>query len=387
MTSTSRLDRHYTPVALADLLVQQARVRRVDLVADFAAGDGALLKAARRRWPKSTMVANDVDPEAARLLRRVCSDRRGIVSTVDFLDEQSVRRSAIGTFRGKCDLVVLNPPYSCLGSTRVGLTWEGESIQCSPSVAFLLKGLSFLRSRAEAVALLPAGALDSHRDSRARAAIEKFGHVEVLHEFGRGAFAGCMQRTVLVRVRQDSWTRSASVPPAPSIGTVATGLRITIVRGSIKMHEHHQILSRHGIPLIHSTALRAGSVPREGLPLVQTTRSTTRGPAILIPRVGAPSAEKVCVLKSPAEVALSDCVVALEFDLPEQADATAKSLTNGHWSTLERAYSGSCAPFVTMDRLAQALSEVGLAPSFKGRRGSASHVWATPNEATSSADV
>lgn len=366
-------DQHYTPRAVAQVLVDRVRLKRVTTVADFAAGKGALLEAAAGRWQKATMIANDIDRRMARRLRRTFPT--GQISSVDFLDDLALRRSSLLSHRGACDLVLLNPPFSCRGAGRVVLNLGEHAVACSPAMAFLLRGVTFLRWRGEVLTLLPEGCLDSNKDSEARGVVDSLGSVEVLDRFDRGSFEGCMQRTVLVRVRRDA-ARGRSGASAWAYGPgVCRRTPAVIVRGSLQMHDRYRFGSPDGIPLVHSTHLKGGALQIDQREAVCIDRSLLVGPAVLLPRVGTPSPQKLCVLPAGVEVALSDCVIGVKFTSDGDAKRVRTALTNGHWSAFAGAYSGSCARFITVDRLMRSLAEVGVCAAFEGRGSQANNVW------------
>ncbi|KGD75089.1 hypothetical protein HA49_07415 [Tatumella morbirosei] len=54
-------DAHFTPDSLAAEMLSYLPVEfEPEIIADFAAGHGSLLKAANQKWSKSTIIANDI---------------------------------------------------------------------------------------------------------------------------------------------------------------------------------------------------------------------------------------------------------------------------------------------------------------------------------------
>ena len=64
------MDAIYTPPELADELVSASRLTAPKIIADFAAGDGALLRAAAKTFPRAKLFGTDIDPDAIDLLPR-----------------------------------------------------------------------------------------------------------------------------------------------------------------------------------------------------------------------------------------------------------------------------------------------------------------------------
>lgn len=69
------LDRHYTPDALADAIVDWvAEFYAPEVAVEPCAGGGAFVRALRRRWPGVRLIGSDVDPDAEGLA--LCDDVR-----------------------------------------------------------------------------------------------------------------------------------------------------------------------------------------------------------------------------------------------------------------------------------------------------------------------
>ena len=136
------IDQFYTPSGLAGLLISAAKARSPKVVADFAMGDGALLRAARQRWPRTLLVGSDINPEALSASEDVI---QGLdFSTYDFLGDAPLPE-ALRNSRAKCDVIVLNPPFTCRGSKRFPVTVGGEALLGSKALAFVCRALAFLK--------------------------------------------------------------------------------------------------------------------------------------------------------------------------------------------------------------------------------------------------
>ena len=83
------------------------------------------------------------------------------------------------------------------------------------------------------------------------------------------------------------------------------------------------------------------------------------GPAVLLPRVGRPSVEKIAVLDNGVGVAISDCVIALAC-----ASDTAALEVRGRlvqkWPRLEQLYTGTGAPYLTVESIHKLLGYLGF---------------------------
>ena len=134
---------------------------------------------------------------------------------------------------------------------------------------------------------------------------------------------------------------------------------VRIVRGTMPMF---RVLSDSSGPrLVHSTDLRGARV------FVDGRRGTihcpvARAPAVMLPRVGRISEEKVAVYAGPDPLALSDCVLALECSSTQAAEMVRETLTD-NFVALRNLYVGTGAPFITLARLKSLLAELGIRES------------------------
>lgn len=368
------IDAVYTPPELAQRLLGYARVRRVMKVADFGAGRGALLAAAVDRWNPDHVVANDLDRGAAHYLRRTRPD--WAVSSADFLSQESVRSFRLLRHRGTCDLIVLNPPFSVRGARYEQAYIHGSIVCCSPSMAFVVQGVQFLRPGGEILVLLPDGALDNSRDADARRLLESIGAVAVEEQLGRHSFEGCAQRTAIVRFKLSRVRRhSADALRVERPERSASRTDAVIHRGSIPMHS--AVAKGVGAAsIVHTTDLHPGFPGTLTAPISSVERSRVTGPAVLVPRVGTPDPRKLCILPAGSTVLLSDCVMAVRVETERDAHHVRSELTNGLWEDFAASYSGSCARFITVERLREVLCRIGIRSTFIGRPAAPStHRW------------
>jgi len=344
------MDCYYTSPELAqELIWAVGKDRTVARVADFAAGRGELLRAAQGRWPRAAIFALDLDGRAVARLRR--ENPKWRVARCDFLDPISRERTSIlAGLEGQVSLVVLNPPFSYRGGRRYPGSIDGTPVTCGPAMAFLLASLPYLRRDGDLLAVLPAGLLKTEKDEEARRLLRHRYDLEVVATNGRSAFQGCYPGTVLVHVRPLREGRALG----QMVGSPKTACRwrrghIVVRRGTVQMHSLCEDLPKKSLPLVHSTELSDGkaNTGRRGGP---DGRSVVRGPAVLLPRVGRPSKDKISLYLSRSPVVISDCVFALLCEDSEHARAVQKAFTN-RWPTVEQEYGGTCAPYLTVRSL------------------------------------
>lgn len=354
------MDRHYTPANLAKRMLAKWSGSPPKLVADFSAGEGSLLLAAHEKWPDAAKLAVDIDRAAIRRIKSALPKAR--TSCCDFMNPNSTSRSVtLSNARGKVSLVLLNPPFSCRGSTKHFVNFRGSKVSASLPMAFLLSSLAYLHSGGEAVALLPSSCLTSEKDAEAVSLLARYYDVEVIGRANYRSFANCYVNVDVVALKP------RSLPFVPQIVRASQSMRseITIKRGTIPMHTI-KLRKRGGIPLIHSTELKGGSIS-EFTRLVSVGRSTIHGPAVLLPRVGNPDVRKVCLHIGEAPIAISDCVIAICPPDWISVDELYHRVI-GNWSRIQSEYVGSCAKYLTIKRLKSALSKIEIQDSLKRRR-------------------
>lgn len=354
----STVDAVYTPIEVALALRSSVTKRKPRLIADFTAGDGALLRLAAERWPDCEIIANDLDCKATLRLRRRYPNWR--VSTCDFLNDDSLSRSrSLNKARGNCSLVLLNPPFSYRGWQSWSVRFGGEDVSCSRSMAFILRGIEMLVRGGQLAAVIPAGSLTSQKDEQAWAQVRETCDVDVVAEYDKRTFAGYYPRTVLVRITRDLRMKRAD----DQTGRVAVLVEpqrdslLTVVRGWIPMHTLGRPRSGEVLPLIHSKDLGRGGAPfREG-----RVRSpvAVQGPGVLMPRVGQPSPDNLSIIYGDTKVALSDCVIALLTATAAEAVMLHQSLVRC-WPQIEACFGGTCARYITLQKLGIALKGCGF---------------------------
>ncbi|MGH9422519.1 MAG: N-6 DNA methylase [Thermoanaerobaculia bacterium] len=347
------LDKHYTPLEIATQMILAARDVEGRIIADFAAGGGQLLASASGHWPGSKIVANDVDGNAIRGLRRLSLG--WMLHQIDFLNTAS-RARLQDRYRERIGLIVLNPPFSCRGGHVIGSAIGGVEVLCSTAMAFLLGSLPFLAPEGEIVAVVPRGSLSSEKDARAWALLQTTYEVTRLRDYGRTTFRNCAVASTTIVIRRLS---------APLLRAVEDQEHdrptVSITRGSVPVHAVSEHLGEgRKMPFVHTTALREHVVRPVHRRVGET--SSMSGPAVLLPRVGRPDLRKVATLHSSRNVVLSDCVFALHFDSDEEAHQAVSTIVAA-WSLFESAYSGTCAPYLTMSRLEGVLARVFPAKS------------------------
>lgn len=335
------IDIHYTPNELAATMVECIPENFTPYtIADFSAGEGSLLYEAVRRWPSAMVFANDLNKASCRML--ASRNRAWSVSCSDFLKATSHTHTKFSSKKGSIDLILLNPPFSERG--RRPFEWfDRYSLKSGLATRFVHLSLNYLSSDGYMLAILPNGSLTSERDSQAWAHIQRKYSVEIVTDNHMRVFKSAAARTSIVIIRRKSSNDDSQAALSSPNGSALNIVR----RGRVQMHS--VISASHGFPLVHTTELTGGKAminTRHGLVLSTTI---VRGPALLFPRVGMVTPEKVCVLDDDVTVALSDCVLAIEFQDSASLKAARDYLIRD-WSSFSSIYGGTGAKYTTVKK-------------------------------------
>jgi predicted RNA methylase len=355
------LDSFFTPTPLAEALIASGTVRAPAAIADFAAGDGELLRVAAARWPSGRIFGWDIDPACVARLR---GHNDWTIYEHDFLaSPMQQMSSAPPAVERKFDLVVLNPPFSCRGNKAWDAKIAGLTVRTSIAMAFVLKAVSCLAPRGQILAILPAGSIHSQKDGWAWDVLRSLCTCDVLSSNGHRTFRRCFPYTINVRITLREKPHPLSVNPRLDSVVAARWSRgnVSISRGNVDIPSLSKHANGHpygAVPLVHTTDMRN----HRATPQLRVDPSPKlrlfQGPTILLPRVGKPRRDKVILYTSRKKIALSNCVLTLHC--PDEA--TSKKLYDtviAKWKMLEKYYTGTCARYMTLEGLREALARIG----------------------------
>jgi predicted RNA methylase len=352
---SERLDQIYTPPDLAELMVKTIIERPPGVIADFSVGGGELLRAASARWPKASLLGIDLDGGTISRLKK--ANEHWKLETCDFLNDLSVSSSELlNRYKGRVGLVLLNPPFSCKGGTRLQMEFGGERISVSPALAFLLRALAFLKITGVALALMPAGSLISEKDATAWRLVSRRYKVRVVSRNARDVFHPYIAKTVVVRLEYRKAVRSRESRAQLSTSADLIGISIKIKRGSNQLHSLQDENAGRYYRLIHTTSMKCGTTAGE-VARVRRASADVRAAAVLIPRVGLPALSKVALHRGPA-VCLSDCVIALTVVSDGDLERV-WSFFKDRWQDISILYGGTGAPYLTVKKLQSFLAAHG----------------------------
>lgn len=345
-------DKHYTPAEIAEKLVGSLGLRP-KLIADFAAGEGALLKAARARWPASILLGTDLNASAVEKIKKL---KRLKAQRCDFLSERSRERCILLERNAQAvDLVVLNPPFSCRGA-RHKVDVDGDTFSCSKAMAFVINSTRYLRSSGVIAAILPSSCMTSERDFQARKWLSNRFELRWGEVSNSDQFAGCSVSVVFMYLAKGK----GEVRRESKLPGIVTGraIDVKLIRGKQQMDTIKRNASRGGTRLVHTTDLTDGVTTFNKYRSSSADRAIA-GPALLIPRVGKFDAGKICVIRSRYRFVLSDCVFALEATSLQQLTAVRDRILQNE-DLFRRSYSGSCAKYISIAGLQSFLRTINV---------------------------
>lgn len=339
----SELDSYYTPPSLADKLVSFIVSSHISSAVDFCVGDGDLLKAVAKRYSNVELYGTDISGDALTKLSNDCP--KWHLGKCDFRKDNSINKV---TFlkKGKFDLIVLNPPFTCKGSVVENIIFDGKEYRVSTAMLFLMRALKYLTPNGGLYAILPISCVYSIKDREAWNYLKDYYNACVLEEYNKVSFTSkCAPNIVLVYVGhykvngiEKSNTFDFSSLPVTSI-----------LRGGVRMQNLKYSKSENAVPLIHTTNLQKGGLVN--LKRIMTGQNIlVSGSGVVIPRVCNPTPNKVALLDEGTVYVLSDCTIVLQT----QNRIDAKKLRDGiieHWCDFVTVYKGTGAQYTTLERL------------------------------------
>lgn len=337
-------DAYYTPDGLATRLLNFV-VGEPRTAVDFCVGDGGLLRATEQRFTDIACFGTDISEEVIDgLAVRQPSWRLG---QCDFRDVEALARIAFlqgATF----DLIVLNPPFTCRGSSIEKVMIGEEEYHVSTAMSFLVGALPYLSETGAVYAILPVGCVYSQKDRKCWEYLKREYNACVLSEVQKAYFNHeCTPNIVLVYLGKNPYPYiTEQVAQAePQMTVELQG----ISRGRLGVYEKNKVkVGKKRIPFIHTTNMRNGELvdvgyTKEGL------KEAVKGNGVLIPRVCNPNKEKIVVYDG-REAILSDCVVLLHTRTKKQAVQLKRHIVR-NWDEFKKIYVGTGARYVTMERL------------------------------------
>jgi type I restriction-modification system DNA methylase subunit len=342
------LDSYYTPPSVADKLVQLIPQADIKNIADFCVGNGDLLKSAEKRWPNSKFLGLDISKNAINNLQK--ENNNWVLSKCDFLNPRSRNKSKVlSEYKRGFDLILLNPPFSCIGSTIHQISINDNIFTVSTSMKFLIESVKYLKKEGVLYAIMPTSVAYSQKDRKAWDFLKKHFYLKVIEKPNNVNFKGCTPNIVFISINDKS---SYSVPIGFNNISNEISFPIEITRGKVSMYQLSEQRTE-GAYVVHSTNLQDNEIINLRLKSISKT-SIISGPAVLLPRVGKPIVSKIAVIPKEESFVISDCIIAIRT----QSNDTALTLRNiliENWDILKDLYKGTGAKYITIERLKEFL--------------------------------
>ena len=307
------------------------------MVADFCAGNGNLLLAAKERWPNARYFANDID----RTVFRAVPDVVWVSS--DFLGSGFEAITQF-VFPDRFDLIVLNPPFSFKRTQCTRARGKFSNIDCSVAFAFLFTALGYLSDQGELLVVMPTSTLKSDRDTKARKYLKKHFNCRMISQPSYDRFPGLDVSTYLMAVRH----KRTLCEPLNSTDTISeAGTGWTMSRGGISVRRANRVEQSGLHGWIHTTSIKSSKiVVRYELPSHSIIKSQRFFPknSLIIPRVGKIQPGDLAL--SRRREILSDCLLGVTFNDPLIPAQVLRSI-NKNFSSFRKIYSGTGAPYTT----------------------------------------
>lgn len=334
------LDSFYTPSELARELINSVQTQQVDSIVDFCVGEGRLLQAASTRWKRALLYGTDICPSIIAKMKVKNPD--WVLGNCDFLNKNSRKSSRV--LKRKFDLVLSNPPFTCIGSSSHRVLLDGFEFNVSLAMAFIVEAISYIAENGKLYGILPESVGYSEKDKPIREYLEREYNFTILSEKKGQDFENCSPNIILVSL--NDWDININKEPLIYSGDVKVK---EIIRGTIGMHQLDNMVVKKGLNLVHTTNLLENSITNFKYK-VAMRYSYIEGSGVLIPRVGNPNPSKVCVMNTTDIYALSDCVIALKTNSFEEAKLLKKYILD-NWDNFKNLYKGTGAKFTTLSRL------------------------------------
>lgn len=340
------LDSYYTPKDIAQRLVAHMSFTP-RAVCDFCAGGGELILACKNRFPKIRCFAFDKSKIVVRRLRQRNPDWE--VAELDVLSNRQL--AAIKEERKLgFDMIVINPPFSAKG--KIGrIRIEEFEFKASPALNFVYRLIGFLSPSGHLLGILPSSSLYSERDAALVDYLKTMYRFKVLDYVQKASFSGKSPNVVLVDISLKHQKRRYR-----QLAKINEPILQCLFRGACNVVQACRIACAHGgrnintIGYVHSTNLKNGRVQNVAMYLPVSAIKPIEGPAVLLPRVGAPSKSKVSVIKAHERYGLSDCVIAILCRTYSAALTVQRSILSRELEYVSL-YQGTGAKYITMKRL------------------------------------
>lgn len=335
-------DSFYTSTLLACQLTNYVdENKNIRNVADFCVGDGELLRAAQSKWNNLKCYGLDISSDVIKQLKVVHPEWK--VGICDFLNEDKIKNCKIIKNK-KFDLILLNPPFTCKGSSINKVQYKNDFYNVSTAMTFLLNAINYLHKNGVLIAILPISTAYSMKDRKIWQRLESDYNLKILEERNKQSFKKCNPNIVIISI--NDW-RKPNIKKQELFTLNVPD--ISLFRGNLSVNDSDKYICKGGLKYIHTTNLINNEVLNTSK-YISYPKSEVCGPAVLLPRVGNPSVKKISILRANEKCVLSDCIIAIKTKSEKESLRLKESLIK-NWESLQNIYKGTGARYTTLERL------------------------------------
>lgn len=197
---------YYTENSVSELLVSQFHMTDVRNVLDLGAGGGSLLGAALQRWPRSHVIAAEVDPNGYKALKKQYPQIHLVKTNGLKVD----RCPQLAVEPGSIDIAVCNPPYLSLNEVKsynsllmqAGLAQTCSLKRLTTDIIFLAQNLRMLRDGGELGIILPDSIITGRNFSQLRSDLLENHQIYGVIQMPEKVFLKTEARTHILLIRR-----------------------------------------------------------------------------------------------------------------------------------------------------------------------------------------
>jgi hypothetical protein len=204
---------YYTCNEVSRLLVERIDCQSaVRSVIDLCVGQGALLHAARERYPNAQLYGYDIDPVNIKSINQ-CADSYINAYHVDTTSENLIAQLPTNTF----DIVLGNPPFGTtpkslfITSLLKDFGWDWSSTVIPLEVLYLVLGLRLTKPGGVLSYIVPDGIITNDKFSRFRKVLIENYNVKKVTYLGSDRFYGTEARTHLITIENTKPHRNCEI--------------------------------------------------------------------------------------------------------------------------------------------------------------------------------
>lgn len=343
------IDQFFTPSKIAESSIFGLRTKGINIIADFAIGDGSLVKAVK--FEPKKIIGLDIDQNVIKKIKK--NHPKWILRSGDFINPNKTVKKWLYQWEKKIDLILLNPPFSCRGGAFVSVMFEDNEVRCRTALAFVLNALHYLSPKGKLIAILPLSCIKSDSDLRIFELLKNNWEIKIGAKFGRNTFKGCNPNSVVISLKR-KWKKVNNPVELSALRPQIS--HVEILRGNIPMYTAKD----SGIyPVIHTTNLQQNFLDKRGMKKISKSSRFVQGVFVCVQRVGLPDRAKIVLVATRKKYVLSDCVIAIKGSTIEDTKKLYQLLSQ-NWEIFSQMYESTCAPYITISQLQNFLFTIDI---------------------------